>query len=369
MKKISFLCLVLLATPYLAFSQLTTAAIGGNKRASITEWIGLTQITINYNRPGVKGREGKIWGTQVAHYGFQNLGFGTAKESPWRVGANESTTIEFSTDVSVEGQVLKAGKYGLFMALGEEETTVIFSSNTTAWGSFYYNPEEDILRVTVKNQPLSESVEWMKFEFLNQTPQSALIALQWEKRMIPFSVEVDLHSIQLASFANELQTTPGFDFRGYLQAATYCLTNNVALEMGLEWAEASISMPYVGEKNFQTLMVKSQLLEKLGNKTEAEKVSNEALPLGKEQELHQYGRQLLGMKKTEEALKVFEMNYEKNKSSFTTNFGLARGWSAKGDFKKAAKFLEKAVKLAPDEQNKKYAEGLLLKLKENKDIN
>ncbi|TNE73065.1 DUF2911 domain-containing protein [bacterium] len=369
MRKTLTLLVCMAFVPLFVFAQLTTPPNGGNKKASVSEWIGITKIELNYSRPGVKGREGKIWGTQIAHYGFQNLGFGTAKTSPWRAGANENTTIEFSTDVMVEGKPIKAGKYGLFMALEENETTIIFSSNSTTWGSFFYNPDEDVLRVTVKNQPLNELVEWMKFEFINQTSNSASIALMWEKRMIPFTVSVDLHALQIASFKKELQTTPGFDFRNYVQAATYCLNNDIELEQGLSWADAAGSMTYVGQKNFQTLSIKAKLLDKLGKTAEAQEVLKEAVPMGSIIEIHVYARELITQKRTDEALALFELNYKKDKNDFTTNYGMARGYSAKGDFKKAQKYLQTAIKLAPDDGNKQIAERYLTMLKENKDIN
>src|SRR6187549_2896132 len=141
----------LLMFQYLSMAQLTTLPDGGNKRAMVAERVGLTDITIRYNRPGVKGREGKIWG-ELVPYGFTDLGFGTSKAAPWRAGANETTTIEFSTDVKIEGKDLPAGKYGFYVAVGKDESTLIFSKNTMAWGSFFYDPAEDVLRVTVKQQ-------------------------------------------------------------------------------------------------------------------------------------------------------------------------------------------------------------------------
>src|ERR1700704_6715076 len=109
MKNICMLILTLIT--FSSYSQLTTPPDGGNKKAMIGERIGITDITIHYDRPGVKGREGKIWG-QLVHVGYADLGFGTSKQAPWRAGANENTTVEFSTDVSIEGQSLAAGKYG-----------------------------------------------------------------------------------------------------------------------------------------------------------------------------------------------------------------------------------------------------------------
>src|ERR1041384_6093557 len=133
------LCIILfISLP--AQAQITTPPAGGNKKASVSERIGITDVTIDYDRPAVNGREGKIWG-EVVHYGFADLGYGTSKAAPWRAGANENTTIQFSTDVTVEGKALPEGKYGFFVAMGKEKATLVFSKFNTAWGSFYYDPK------------------------------------------------------------------------------------------------------------------------------------------------------------------------------------------------------------------------------------
>src|SRR5690349_23801806 len=127
MKKM-IVCLLALAFAACSFAQipLTVSPSGGNKKASVSERIGLTDITIHYDRPGVKGREGKIWG-QLIPVGYIDPGFGSSKSSPWRAGANENTTIEFSHDVTIEGQPIKAGRYGFFIAYDPNESTLIFS--------------------------------------------------------------------------------------------------------------------------------------------------------------------------------------------------------------------------------------------------
>src|SRR5687768_13710570 len=122
---------------------LTLAPDGGNKKASVSEQIGIANISISYGRPGVKGREGKIYNTPVAHYGFVDLGHGTSHAAPWRAGANENTAITFSHPVKIEGQDLPAGSYGFFIALDEAESTLIFSRVSNSWGSFYYDPAQD----------------------------------------------------------------------------------------------------------------------------------------------------------------------------------------------------------------------------------
>src|SRR5215218_4075070 len=169
---------------------LTSLPSGGNKKAFVGERIGLTDVVIHYDRPGVKGREGKIWG-QLIPVGFTDPGFGSSKAAPWRAGANENTTITFSNDVKIEGQPLKAGTYGFFIAYDPNESTIIFSKNNTSWGSYYYDSTEDALRVKVKQVPLQNSVEWLRYEFMNQTENAATIALLWEKQMISFLVETD----------------------------------------------------------------------------------------------------------------------------------------------------------------------------------
>ena len=168
---------------------LTQEPDGGNRKASVSEQVGIVKIAIDYSRPGVKGREGKIWNTRVAHYGFVDLGHGTTHAAPWRAGANENTTISFSHPVKIEGKDLPAGTYGFFIALGEEESTLIFSKMNTSWGSFYYDSTQDALRVNVKNKTLNESVEWLKYEFTDQKDDAVTIAMSWEKRMIPFTVK------------------------------------------------------------------------------------------------------------------------------------------------------------------------------------
>ncbi len=347
--------------------NLTIPPNGGNKKASVSERIGITDVTVHYDRPGVKGREGKIWNNLV-QAGFTDLGFGTSKAAPWRAGANENTTITFSTDVMVEGKQLPAGTYGFFAAMGNGDATLIFSNNTSSWGSFFYDPKEDALRVTVKTEPLSESVEWLKYEFMNETENSAVIALMWEKLKIPFKVQVDYIKTQLAMFRNELRSDKGFNPDAWVQAAQFAASNN-DLEDALRWSDYSINGVFVGQKNFKTLSTKAMILQKQGKTEEANAATKEALPLGNMTELHQYGRQLITDKKPKEALEIFKFNAQKNPGQFTTNMGLARGYSANGDYKNALKYVKLAQPLAPDKPNKDAIEKMIQKLNEGKDVN
>lgn len=372
MKKTSSIMSVLLITilsiSLASRAQLTTAPGGGNKKASVSEIIGLTHVIIQYDRPGVKGREGQIWG-KLIHTGFADLGFGTSKAAPWRAGANENTTIEFTSDVMVEGSILPAGKYGLFVAYDPNECSVIFSKNSSSWGSFFYSEQEDALRVKVKPMATDKSVEWLKYEFLNETENGATIALVWEKLMIPFKVEVDYVKTQLESFRRELRSDKGFTYTAWVEAAQFCATHKTNLDEGLVWAEKAVSEPFIGDKNFQTLSSKAQILIQLNRGTEADAVMKEALPLGKIGEIHAYARQLLQQKKGKEAFDVFQLNYNKFPNQFTTNMGMMRGYSAIGNYKKALEFAQKALPQAPDTPNKTNLDRFIKLLQDGKDIN
>jgi hypothetical protein len=351
-------------------AQLSTLPDGGNKKAMIAERIGITDVVINYNRPSVKGREGKIWG-QLVPAGFNDLGFGTSKAAPWRAGANENTTIQFSDDVKIEGQNLPAGKYGFFVAYDPNECTLIFSKNSTSWGSFYYDDKEDVLRVKVKPVALDKSVEWLRYEFMNETENSATIALQWEKLSIPFKVEVDYVKTQLESFRRELRSEKSFNpgWQSFQQAAQFTINRNTNLEEGLKWADQSISEPFIGQANFVTLSTKANILSKLGRNAEADSIMKQAMPMGTVQQLHGYARQLLQQKKAKEAMQVFELNYKKNPKEFTTMVGMMRGYSANGDYKNALKFAQMALPVAPPGANKTNVENMIEKLKKGEDVN
>jgi len=347
---------------------LTTAPSGGNKKASVSERIGITDVTIRYDRPGVKGREGKIWG-QLVHTGFTDQGFGSSKAAPWRAGANENTTMEFSTDVLIEGQPLPAGKYGFFIAYDPAECTLIFSKNAGSWGSYFYNEAEDALRVKVKPQPLASSVEWLKYEFMNQAENSAIVALQWEKLSVPFTIGVDYVKEQIASFRQELRTEKGFIWQSWNQAAQWCLQRNTNLEEALLWADSATSTGFGGDKSFTAWTTKVLIMQLLGKKDEASGVMEKVLPLGSMNEVHQYARQLIGLKQPKEAFAIFKSNHDKYPNQYTTTIGLARGYSALGDFKNAIRYAEKSLTLVTDQPTKNFIQGLIEKLKEGKDVN
>jgi len=364
-----FVILICFAFFNSAFSQiLTTLPNGGNKKAAVSERIGLTDVVIHYDRPGVKGREGKIWG-QLIPAGYTDQGFGSSKAAPWRAGANENTTIGFSNDVKIEGKPLAAGNYGFFVAYDPTECTLIFSKNNSSWGSFYYNDKEDVLRVKVKPVVSDKSVEWLKYEFADETENSATINLQWEKLMIPFKIETDYIRDQLESFRNELRSSKGFIWQSWNQAASWALAHNTDLDEASLWADSATSTNFGGSQSFQAWSTKAQILDKQGHSDEAAAIMKKALPYANMNEIHGYGRTLLQLKKNKEALEIFKMNYDKNPNQFTTLVGLTRGYSANGDYKTALKYANQALPLAPNGQNKTNVQTMIDKLKQGKDVN
>ena len=240
MKKLLTLCLGVLAAGELSGQQLSGPPSGDNQKSRVTQFIGPVEVTIDYSSPDVHApngddRKGKIWGTSVAHYGYIDQGFGAGNPAPWRAGANENTIITFSNDVKIEGKDLKAGKYGLFLAVQKEGPwTWVFSKNSSSWGSYFYNPAEDALRVDVTSQD-GAYTENLTYGFDDRKATSTVAFLQWENKKIPFKIEVpNVNDVYVAAMRDELRSSTGFDYRNYSTAAQFCANNKVNLEEGLK---------------------------------------------------------------------------------------------------------------------------------------
>jgi len=192
MKRLGFsFGLVLILTVLLVLPCTISAQenkVPASLKASVTQRLGVdTDVTIEYSRPGVKGR--KIWGDLVPYGMAPGNKYSKNNPYPWRAGANENTTIEFKKDVLVEGKPLPAGKYGLHMIPSEKDWTIIFSKNNSAWGSFSYNQAEDALRVTVTPVKAPQQ-EWLMYGFDELAGTSATAYLQWELLKVPFKIKL-----------------------------------------------------------------------------------------------------------------------------------------------------------------------------------
>jgi len=356
MKKITLFLMFAIGSISFTIAQTITTP-PSSKKASVTEYIGLSEITVKYFRPGVKGREGKIWGGLVPYDG------GTPW--PWRAGADDNTTIYFEQDVTIEGQSLPAGTYGFHVIPSKTEWILIFSKNHTSWGSYNYDKNEDALRVTI--QPtIGENVEWLRYQFINQTENSADIELAWEKQKGSFKIEMDVHAITMQNIRNELRNLQGFAWEGWNSAAFYCLQSEKDLEQGLKWAERSIAGGFGSTPTYTNLQTKGKILEKLNRPDEAKASFAQSIELANMTELHFYARGLIQAGKKEEAMKMFQLNRDRNpKDDFTTIVGLARGNEAVGNKLEAIKYFRMAAKTAPPEQAAGY-EDLAKKLENSK---
>ncbi|MFK7970918.1 MAG: DUF2911 domain-containing protein [Bacteroidia bacterium] len=379
MKHVTTFMLMLLMASMIGIQaqSVTLPPSGANQQASVTQHMGLVKITIDYSSPDVTApngddRRGKIWGG-VVHYGMRNLGFGPAESSPWRAGANKNTVITFSHDVEIEGKRLAAGKYGLHMMAAEEGKpwTIIFSNNTEAWGSYFYDVVDDALRVEVK--PVKNAYnEWLTYSFDNRQQNTCTAYLAWEELKVPFVIAAPKsHDYYVNNLRQELQSR--FGWQDYLAAANYCLQNSTHLEQGMTWANTALSGNFIGQKNFTTLSTKAAFLMKMDKEEEALKVMDEAVkdPTASVGQIHQFGRQLITMGKKDKALEVFKMNAERFPDTWPVNVGLVRGYSAVGDYKKALKYAKMAKENVPanDSVNKQSIDSMIEKLAKGEDIN
>lgn len=347
---------------------------GNNQKASVTQQIGPVRITIDYSSPAVHGpdgkdRRGQIWGKLVP-YGLTDLGFGNGKPGPWRAGANENTVFEVSDNVSIEGKALHAGRYGLHMIAGPDEWVLVFSKDANAWGSFYYDPADDVLRVTVKPHK-HEYREWLTYEFTTRRPTEAVAELQWEELAVPWSIKVEnINDLYISKIKENLTNVQGFGWRGWVAASQFCVAQNTHLDQALEWAEIAVSKPNIGEVNFTTLANKALVLDKLGRKEDAAATMQLAIHHRSASpfDLHGYGRRLLAEKKAKEAMEVFKLNFERNGDEWPTHVGLARGYAANGDPKQALEHARKALVQAPDPLNRKGLETMVAELEAGRPI-
>ncbi len=226
-------------------------------KATVTQVIGLTKVTLVYSRPGVKGR--KIWGGLVP-YG-----------KVWRTGANEATTIAFTDDVTINGHPVKAGKYALFTLPEPDEWTVILNSQWDQWGAFNRDPKKDILRFKVKPQT-GPHVEWMRFTFENLTPESAEVVLAWEKLRLPFTIRVNVEAkVMKACTAAVAALKPG-DWRTPASCANYFVGIGKHLDKAMAWINRSIDVKPEAFNRY----VKAKILAAQGQHAEALALAKQA---------------------------------------------------------------------------------------------
>ncbi len=226
--------------------------------ASVTQTVGLTEISVTYHRPGVKGRV--IWGKLVPY------------DKAWRAGANEATTVSFSDDVTIAGKAVKAGMYALFVIPRLGDWTVILNSDAKQWGAFRYDSTKDVVKFSVKSEA-APNEERLSYSFTDLTGTSVKLVLRWEKISLPISIDVNTD----ANFANAIKAAVAQPWQQYNNYAQYCLDSKTSWDKGMEAVEKSIAI----NENASNLRLKAELLGQAGKAKEAIEVAEKAITVGK----------------------------------------------------------------------------------------
>jgi hypothetical protein len=323
--------------------------------ASVSQTIGISTVTVDYSRPSVKSRQ--VWGALVP-YGWNKQAFGAGNDAPWRAGANENTVIKLSHSATIEGQTVPPGEYGLFFIINPDNTgEVILSKDSKSWGSFWYDPQRDEMRAKIALRSIPNT-ELLTYDFQNVTKNSAELVLNWEKMQFPVRIEFAVDEIVMANAMVELKGPTGFNWEGYSSAANYALRNKVNYDKALVWIGQAIAI----NSNFTDLSIKSGLLKETGKTAEAESVMKDAVQVGTENELNQYGYQLLNDKEQDKAIAILTLNTQRHPKSANTFDSLGEAYALAGDKKNAIINFKKSLALDPPAATKANSEKYLRQL-------
>lgn len=250
---------VLAASP--AAAQLKLPRI--SPKASVSQTVGLTDLSITYSRPGVKGRT--LWGDLVPY------------DQPWRTGANEATTFTTSDPIEFGGKKLEAGTYSLLTIPGAREWTVVLNGDPELWGTNAYTSEKDVVRVAAKPTTAPHQ-EWLSLGFENLGPDQADLVMRWGTLQVAVPIRVSVNDRVLAAARAAMDTIGAANWRTPYQAANFTFTSDVATEEGRAWLERSLAI----QKNYFNLSLKARWQAKAGRKTEALATARQALAAAKE---------------------------------------------------------------------------------------
>jgi len=286
----SFAVLIALmsATYVAAQQQVAIKPIRPSQKASVMQTIGVTDVTITYSRPAVKGRT--IFADAPASMAARATGEATLDnqndrkagepivpyDHVWRAGANEATMFQVTDDVLINGRPLKAGTYSMHAVPGKDEWTIIFNNDPGQWGSFTYDSKKDALRIKTKPQAAGDSQEWLEYTFDPLTDTSAQVNLRWERLRVPFTVEVkDVKAIWRAKADALIAANPTNEVLPLQVAQTYVNDKNYA--EALKFVDQSIKL----KETFRSLSAKANILWAAGRKDEAMTVADAAIAKGK----------------------------------------------------------------------------------------
>lgn len=299
-----------------------------SQMAEVSQVVGITELTVTYSRPAVKGRE--IWGGVVPY------------DRIWRAGANENTVFTTSSDIRVEGKELKAGSYGLHMIPSASTWTIIFSRDHASWGSYFYNKENDALRVTVTPKRAS-MMEYLTYDFAPVTENGAGLNLRWEELEVPIRIEVDVHAVVLVGLDDQLKGLSAFSWEPWYEAARYCHDEGIAVDRSMAWVDRSIA----AGPNFENQSLRMEMLAAQGKTEEAEAMRKKLIASATNRELNRYGYQLLQSGKKAEAVRIFELNAQRHADDPNVFDSLGEGYMAIGEKDKAIKAFKKSLSMDP----------------------
>jgi len=301
---------VLLVLPSLAQQNLTQPRV--SQQASVSQRVGFTDITIDYHRPGVKDRD--VWGSLVPY------------DQVWRAGANNNTTITFSTEVRVKENVVPAGTYGLHMIPTESDWTIILNKDHEAWGSFFYVEENDQLRFTTTPKSTGYE-EWLSYSFSDVSANSATVALRWAKLEVPFTIDVDVKKTVSDNMQKQLTSLAGFGWQGWNQIATYYYANDMDMTEAITFVDKSIQI----NQNVTNSFTKAIILESTGDDEAAAKLKEEGFQNATENNINTLGYQYLFAGKIDYAMEIFKKNVKLYPDSWNAYDSLGECYAAAGD--------------------------------------
>lgn len=315
-----------------------------SQRGTTSQRIGVTDISIDYGRPSANERT--LWGDLVPY------------DEIWRAGANENTVFTSTTPVKIEGKDLAAGRYGLHMIPGKKSWTIIFSSDSHAWGSYFYKQENDALRVTVTPSN-STHTELLTYDVPSVSASSATFQLRWGSLSIPFRVSVDLATTVVPDLKAQLTGLAGFSAQNYATAASWLVQNEVDLPLAKRWLEGSLK----SAPSFASYRLAANLAEKDQQPSIASDYRKKAMEASTNAELNAFGYELMQKGKMADAIAAFEMNSVRFPKDPNVWDSLGEAYGTNNNKAKAIECFNKALSMNPSADVRKNSEKWLEKLR------
>ena len=333
-RRLALLLVLATAAPSLLLAQAGAPVLVTPKespRATVSQTVGLTTVSLSYDRPAVKGR--KIWGALVP------------MDSVWRAGANENTTLTVTSAVKIGGTAVAAGRYGVHMIPTSSTWTLILSRESSAWGSFSYRPSEDVARVTVTTRP-ADYLDRLQYTMEDPTDTSVTVTLHWEKLAVVIPITVATNDVVIDSIQQQLRGLPRFWPQVWAESARWALTHNTRLDLAAVWADSAVQLA----PTFANMRLQANIMERQGNTAGAAALRERSMASATEADVNAVGYQLMGQGKKDEAIALFRKNVHDYPKSWNVYDSLGEALAAQGNKKEALTLYQKALELAPEAQ-------------------